>query len=78
MKRKETLSDEFLKDIGKGVIIKCDLLENYIRRMKAFGHSKTSAVETVVTVSELKRFYADSWEDVDSLYALASELYAKA
>ena len=77
MKEKEILCDELIKDISGGQIINRDLLENYIRRMKALGHSKAAVVGTIVTYPEFKSFSTDP-EDLGSLYRLASELYEKA
>ena len=78
MNEKKLLSDELMKDIGGGQIINRDILENYIRRMKAQGYSKDAVVGTIVTYPEIKSFSTDPWGDVNSLYALASELYEKA
>ena len=75
MNEKEMLCDEFVKSIAGGQIINRDLLEDYIRRMKALGYSKAAVVGTIVTAPENKSFSTDPWEDVNSLYALASELY---
>ena len=77
-KEKEMLCDELMKEISGGQIINRDILENYIRRMKAQGYSKDAVVGTVVTFPEIKGFSTDPWGDVNSLYALASELYEKA
>ena len=78
VKEKELLCDELMKDISGGQIINRDILENYIRRMKAQGYGKDAVVGTIVTFPEIKSFSTDPWGDVDSLYALASELYEKA
>lgn len=78
MKEKELLCDELLKDIGGGEIINRELLENYIRRMKALGYGKAAVVGTIVTFPEVKGFSTDPWGDMDSLYALASDLYEQA
>jgi len=74
----ELLCDELMKDIGGGQIINQDILENYIRRMKSLGYSKDAVVGTIVTFPEIKSFSTDPWGDVESLYALASEVYEKA
>ena len=66
-----------MKDISGGQIINRNLLENYIRRMKALGYSKAAFVGTIVTYPEIKSFSTDPG-DLDSLYALATELYEKA
>ena len=66
-----------MKDISGGQIINRDLLENYIRRKNALGYSKAAVVGTIVTYPEIKSFGADSG-DLDSFYALATELYEKA
>ena len=78
MKEKELLCDELMKDISGGQIINRDILENYIRRMKALGHSKAAVVGTIVSYPEVNSFSTDPMGDMNSLYALASELYDKA
>ena len=78
MNEKEVLCDEFMKEISGGQIINRDLLENYIRRMKALGYSKSAVVGTVVTFPEIKSFSTDPAADVGNLYSLATELYEKA
>ena len=78
MKEKELLCDELMKDISGGQIINRDILENYIRRMKALGHSKAAVVGTIVSYPEVNSFSTDPMGDMNSLYALASELYEKA
>ena len=77
MKEKELLCDELMKDISGGQIINRDILENYIRRMKALGYSKAAVVGTIVSYPEVNSFSTEPG-DMDSLYALASELYEKA
>ena len=77
MKEEIKLCDELMKDISGGQIINRDLLENYIRRMKALGYSKAAVVGTIVTYPEIKSFSTDPG-DLDRLYALATELYEKA
>lgn len=74
---KELLCDELMKEISGGQIINRDILENYIRRMKALGYNKAAVVGTVVTYPEIKSFCTEPG-DLDSLYRLASELYDKA
>ena len=76
-KEEKKLCDELMKDISGGQIVNRDLLENYIRRMKALGYSKAAVVGTIVTYPEIKSFSTDPG-DLDSLYALATELYEKA
>ena len=66
-----------MKDISGGQIINRNLLENYIRRMKALGYSKAAVVGTIVTYPEINSFSTDPG-DLDSLYALATGLYEKA
>lgn len=78
MKEKAMLCDELMKDISGGQIINREILENYIRRMKALGHSKADVVGTIVTYPEIKSFSTDPGADLSDLYALASELYDKA
>lgn len=76
-KEEKKLCDELMKDISGGQIVNRDLLENYIRRMKALGYSKAAVVGTIVTYPEIKSCNTDPG-DLDSLYALATELYEKA
>ena len=76
-KEVKMLCDELMKDISGGQIINRDLLENYICRMKALGHSKAEVVGTIVTYPEVKSF-CTAPGDLDSLYSLATEFYEKA
>ena len=41
-------------------------------------NAKDAVVGTIVTFPEIKSFSTDPWGDVESLYALASEVYEKA
>lgn len=67
MEEEKVLCDKWLKEISGGEVINRDTLEEYIRKMKAIGHSKAAVVGMVVSFPQVGDFCTDPRADMESL-----------
>ena len=78
MNKKTAIRDELMNEISGGQIINREQLQDFVRRMKAYGHSKADVVGTITTEPEISHFSTSPWADVKDLYTLVSQMYDQA